>query len=150
MRAVVQRVSQASVEVEGAALGGIQRGLLVLVGVEEGDGWKDVDFICRKLVALRIFEDSQGKMNLSVSDVAGKVLLVSQFTLFGDCRKGSRPSFTRAAPPEQAEELYLKLAGRIRREGILVETGRFRARMRVASVNEGPVTLIIDSKKEFY
>ena len=150
MRAVVQKVLKASVEVEGAVVGTIDRGLLVLLGVEESDRRQDVDFMGRKLVGLRIFQDSEGKMNLSVADVAGKILLVSQFTLFGDCRKGSRPSFTRAAPPEQAEELYLELAEKIRRDGIPVETGRFRAKMLVASVNEGPVTLIIDSKKKFY
>lgn len=150
MRVVVQRVLEAEVKVEGLVVGSIQRGLLVLVGVEGTDTGEDLAFICRKLIDLRIFEDSAGKMNRSVLEVKGKVLLVSQFTLFGDCRKGTRPSFSRAAPPELAEELYLELAEKIRQQGVPVETGRFRARMEVVSTNDGPVTLIIDSKKKLY
>ena len=150
MRVVVQSVLQADVTVAGSRVGDIDRGLLVLVAVEAGDSQEDVEFVSRKLVNLRIFDDSEGKMDLSVSDIEGKILLISQFTLFGDCRKGTRPSFSRAAPPEMAEELYVQVGERIMLEGIPVETGRFRARMEVSSVNEGPVTLIIDSKKKLY
>jgi D-tyrosyl-tRNA(Tyr) deacylase len=150
MRVVVQRVSKAHVEVQGAVVGAIQDGLLVLLGVEESDRQEDVDFICRKLVGLRIFEDLEGKMNLPVSSVGGQILLVSQFTLFGDCRKGNRPSFSRAAHPELAQKLYIQLAEKMRQKGLQVETGCFRAQMKVDSTNEGPVTLIIDSKKNFY
>jgi D-tyrosyl-tRNA(Tyr) deacylase len=150
MRAVVQRVLNADVKVGTSVAAAIGRGLLVLLAVETGDTLKDVAFMSRKLLGLRIFEDPQGKMNLSVSDVEGEVLLISQFTLLGDCRKGNRPSFIRAAQPELAESLYLQLADQIRQGGIRVETGRFRARMEVSLVNEGPVTLILDSNKKLY
>jgi len=150
MRAIVHRVLQASVSVEGKVTGAIEKGLLVLVGVESNDGEEDVAFLCRKLTSLRVFDDSTGRMDRSVVDVKGQLLLISQFTLFGDCRKGTRPSYSRAAPPELAEYLYERLAARIRLEGILVRTGQFRAHMEVSSINEGPVTLIIDSRKKFY
>ncbi len=147
MRAVVQRVLNAKVSVSGAVIGAIQRGLLVLVAVEADDTEEDVAFLGKKLRNLRVFDDTDGKMNLSVADIKGRLLVISQFTLLGDCRKGLRPSFSRAAPPEMAELLYLQLVDRIRMEGVEVETGQFRARMEVSLVNEGPVTLIIDSKK---
>ena len=136
--------------VDGVVVGAIHSGLLVLLAVEAGDAQEDVAFMSRKLVSLRIFDDAEGRMDCSVSDVKGEVLLISQFTLFGDCRKGTRPSYSRAASPELAEDLYSQLADRIGLEGIPVETGQFRARMEVSLVNEGPVTLIIDSKKKLY
>ena len=150
MRSVVQRVRNARVTVDGTEVGAIGQGLLVLVAVQGGDGPDDLDFMTRKLINLRIFADPEGKMNLSVRDVGGSILLVSQFTLFGDCRKGNRPSFTRSAAPQVAENLYLQLAETLEREGVTVETGRFQAMMQVHSVNDGPVTVIIDSKKGFY
>lgn len=150
MRTVVQRVRRASVTVSDDVIGAIGPGLLVLVAVEAGDTREDVAFISRKLVSLRIFDDLEGKMNRSIADIRGEILLISQFTLFGDCRKGTRPSFSRAAPPEQAEELFGQLAESIGHAGIAVETGQFRARMEVYSVNEGPVTVVIDSRKVLY
>ncbi|MEJ2078857.1 MAG: D-aminoacyl-tRNA deacylase [Acidobacteriota bacterium] len=150
MRSVVQRVRNARVTVDGTEVGAIGPGLLVLVAVQGGDGPDDLDFMTRKLINLRVFADPEGKMNLSVRDVGGSILLVSQFTLFGDCRKGNRPSFTRSAAPQVAEDLYLQLAETLEREGVTVETGRFQAMMQVHSVNDGPVTVIIDSKKGFY
>lgn len=150
MRTVVQRVLNARVTVGGKTVGAIGPGLLVLVAVEEGDTLRDTLFMSRKLTGLRIFEDAEGKMNRPIADIGGQLLLISQFTLYGDCRKGSRPSFTRAAAPQLAEELYESLAEQIRQSGVKVETGRFRARMQVASVNDGPVTLIIDSRKMLY
>lgn len=150
MRSVVQRVLSASVTVDGVEVGVIGHGLLVLVAVQADDGPADLDFMRKKLVNLRIFADPEGRMNLSVRQVGGSVLLVSQFTLFGDCRKGNRPSFTRSAAPGVAEELYLQLVQAVEREGVPVQTGTFQAMMKVHSVNDGPVTLIIDSKKDFY
>jgi D-aminoacyl-tRNA deacylase len=150
MRSVVQRVDGAEVVVANRSVGSIQRGLVVLVAVGSEDGPEDVDFMSRKLINLRVFNDRDGRMNLSVRDVGGAVLLISQFTLYGDCRKGNRPSFSRAAPPKSAEELYAQLADRIEREGVPVRTGRFQAMMKVSLVNDGPVTLIIDSKRNFY
>jgi D-aminoacyl-tRNA deacylase len=139
MRAVVQRVSEASVSVDDEDVARIGRGLLVLLGVKRGDTPDDADKLARKLLALRVFEDDGGKMNRSVEDVGGEVLCVSQFTLYGDARKGNRPSFVDAAPPEEAEPLYERVRNALGAKG-----GRFGARMRVELVNEGPVTLVVD------
>jgi D-aminoacyl-tRNA deacylase len=147
MRAVVQRVASARVAVDGETVGEIGEGVLVLLGVHDGDGPDDVQYICDKVRHLRIFEDGEGKMNLSVKETHGAVLLVSQFTLFGDARKGRRPSFSSAAAPEKANALYLELADCLRREGIEVQTGRFAAHMQVSLVNDGPVTLLLDSSR---
>jgi D-tyrosyl-tRNA(Tyr) deacylase len=149
MRAVVQRVSRSSVSVEGETVGSIARGLMVLLGVEEGDGAPDVAYMSQKIANLRIFEDEEGKMNRSVLEIGGSVLLVSQFTLCGDARKGRRPSFIAAARPEAADELYLKTAQELRRAGLQVETGRFQTHMMVELINDGPVTILLDSKKLF-
>ncbi|MGI9455511.1 MAG: D-aminoacyl-tRNA deacylase [Aeoliella sp.] len=145
MRALIQRVSQASVTVAGEVSGQIERGLLVLLGVGKEDGDKDVVWMADKLAGLRIFEDDAGKMNLSLTDVGGAMLVVSQFTLFGDCKKGKRPSFIDAAPPELAEELYEQFVMSVSDKGIEVATGRFREQMAVALVNDGPVTLWVES-----
>lgn len=145
MRAVVQRVSSARVEVDGEVTGSICRGLLVLLGVGQGDTEKQAAWLAEKIAGLRIFEDEAGKMNLSVEEVGGGVLVVSQFTLLADCRKGRRPSFTEAAPPEVAERLYQEFVRRVRECGVRVETGVFQAKMRVHLVNEGPVTIWLDT-----
>jgi D-tyrosyl-tRNA(Tyr) deacylase len=147
MRAVIQRVSRASVAVDGAVTGSIGRGLLVFLGVGKEDTDKDIDFIADKIVNLRIFEDTDGKMNLSVKDIGGSVLLISQFTLYGDCRKGRRPDFTAAGPPDKANQLYEQTIAAIKERGVLVETGVFAAHMHIDSINDGPVTLILDSRK---
>ena len=149
MRAVIQRVSEASVTVDQVVSGRIQRGFLVLVGVADDDEEKDALWIAEKIAGLRVFEDSDEKMNLSLADVQGAVLLVSQFTLFGDCRKGRRPSFVEAARPEKARALYEKLAVNLRQLGLIVETGVFQAHMEVRLLNDGPVTLLLDSRKLF-
>jgi D-tyrosyl-tRNA(Tyr) deacylase len=149
MRAVLQRVTRASVEVEGQIVGRIELGWLVLLGVAKGDSDEDADKLAEKVVGLRAFEDSAGKMNLSVSEVSGAVLVVSQFTLLGDCRGGRRPSFTEAADPVEAERLYLRFAEQVRALGLVVETGTFRADMKVELLNDGPVTLLLDSRKSF-
>ncbi len=146
MRAVLQRVAQARVVIAGETVGAIQRGLLVLLGVERSDTPEDVAWLADKVAALRIFNDAQGKMNVSVADVHGAVLVVSQFTLYGDCRKGRRPSFIDAAPPETAIPLYEAFVQALRAQGLPVATGRFGAMMQVELVNDGPVTLIVDSK----
>ena len=146
MKAVLQRVSQASVTVDGATVGQIGRGLLVLLGVQQGDSDADAHALADKTIALRIFDDADGKMNLSVQDVKGSILVVSQFTLLGDCRKGRRPSFIEAAPPEVAERLYETFVAAIGVKGLPVATGKFRAQMDVALVNDGPVTLLLDSR----
>jgi D-tyrosyl-tRNA(Tyr) deacylase len=145
MRVVVQRVSRASVIVAGEVTGAIEAGLLVLVGVKPGDDERDRDFLVDKIANLRIFSDDEGKMNLSVQDVGGSVLVVSQFTLYGDCRKGRRPSFIGAAPPAEAEAAYDSFVAALRALPLRVETGRFAADMAVSLVNDGPVTLILDS-----
>lgn len=145
MRACIQRVSEASVTVDGEVVGRIGRGLLVLLGVGFDDGPAEVEWLADKLVQLRIFEDDDGKMNRSLVDAGGAMLVVSQFTLFGDARKGRRPSFTAAAPPELADRLYQEFVARVRAMGIEVQTGVFRAHMDVALVNDGPVTLWIDT-----
>lgn len=149
MRAVVQRVSSSSVTVEGSVIGSTQQGLLVLLGVADTDTATDVQYICDKVSHLRIFEDEKDKMNLSVLDVNGEVCVVSQFTLYGDVRKGRRPNFMKAAPPELAEQLYLEVVAAFKEQGILVSTGQFQAHMEVALVNDGPVTILLDSSKEF-
>ncbi|WP_126427899.1 D-aminoacyl-tRNA deacylase [Brevibacillus marinus] len=145
MRVVVQRTRQASVEVNGEIVGRIDHGLLLLVGITHADTEKDVEFIAEKLAHLRIFEDEEGKLNRSVLEVGGQILSVSQFTLYGDCRKGRRPNFMAAARPEHAEPLYDLLNEKLREKGLTVETGRFGALMQVHLVNDGPVTLIVES-----
>lgn len=149
MRAVVQRVSAARVAVDGETTGRIGRGLLVLVGITNDDGAADVQYIADKVRDLRIFEDEAGKMNLSLSDVGGAVLAVSQFTLYGDCRKGRRPSWDAAAPAPLARTLYEATVAAMRANGLTVETGVFQARMAVTLVNDGPVTLLLDSRRQF-
>jgi len=149
MRAVVQRVSRASVTVEGEVVGAIGRGFLVLLGVTHDDVPQDAESLAEKVAGLRVFEDDAGKMNLSLAEAGGACLVVSQFTLYGDCRKGRRPSFVAAAPPEQAERLYGAFVEGLRSRGVTAATGRFRAHMDVELVNDGPVTLLLDSAKTF-
>ena len=149
MRAVIQRVSRAQVSVREEIVGKIGRGILVLLGVGNTDTEADADYLAAKIAGLRIFEDENGKMNLSLADRAGEVLAVSQFTLHGDARKGRRPSFDGAAPPELARALYEHFVRRIHEAGIGCETGRFQAMMQVELVNEGPVTILLDSKRLF-
>lgn len=149
MRAVIQRVSSASVTVGGRLVGAIDRGLLVLVGVASQDGAADVEYAAAKISGARIFPDEAGKMNRDVAEAGGGVLLVSQFTLLGDLRNGRRPSFIDAAPPDLARTLYEDLAGALRARGLRVETGEFRAHMDVALVNDGPVTILVDSSRAF-
>jgi len=149
MRAVVQRVSQASVKVDGEVVGQIVRGLLVLLGVTHADTDQDAAYLAAKIAGLRIFEDDAGKMNRSVIDIGGAVLAVSQFTLYGDVRKGKRPSFDNAARPERARELYEKFVSEIRALGLRCETGQFQAHMDVSLTNDGPVTILLDSGKAF-
>lgn len=149
MRAVVQRVSRARVSVSGTISGEIGVGLLVLLGVGAGDTRADADYLAEKTIGLRIFEDAAGKMNLSVAEVSGALLVVSQFTLYGDVRRGKRPSFDAAAPPEQARDLYEYFVEKVRAAGLRCETGRFQDTMKVELVNEGPVTILLDSAKVF-
>jgi D-tyrosyl-tRNA(Tyr) deacylase len=149
VRAVVQRVSEASVVVDGAVTGAVSRGLCVLLGVGQGDSEEDARWMADKVVDLRIFEDEQGKMNRSVLEVRGGILAVSQFTLHGDARKGTRPGFVDAARPEVAQPLYARFCALVRARGVEVGEGIFRATMQVRIVNEGPVTLLLDSKKLF-
>jgi D-tyrosyl-tRNA(Tyr) deacylase len=149
MRAVIQRVSSASVEVDGKVVGSIERGFLALIGVGRDDTEEDAASIASKIAGLRIFNDDAGAMNLSLGDAGGSVLAVSQFTLHGDARKGRRPSFVDAAPGESAEPLFERVVALMRREGLKVETGTFGAKMRVSLVNEGPVTILLDSKRLF-
>lgn len=149
MRAVVQRVSRAKATVSGEIAGEIGRGLLLLLGVGAGDTRADADYLVDKTIGLRIFEDAGGKMNLSVAEVGGAVLVVSQFTLYGDARRGKRPSFDAAAPPEHARKLYEYFVEKIRAAGLRCETGRFQEMMQVELVNEGPVTILLDSAKAF-
>lgn len=146
MRAVIQRVDEAKVTVEGNVIGAVSKGLLVLIAVEKEDSREDVLFLKRKILNLRIFEDSQGTMNRSLLEVEGELLIVSQFTLYGDCRRGNRPSYSRAAPPSQALDLYQELVRQIESEKVSVRTGRFQSMMKVSLVNDGPVTIIVDSK----
>lgn len=145
MRVVVQRTREASVTVAGEVVGQIEHGLLLLVGITHEDSEKDVEFVADKVAHLRIFEDEAGKMNHSVLDTGGQILSVSQFTLYGDCRKGRRPNFMSAARPEQAEPLYEMFNSKLREKGLQVETGRFGAMMDVQLLNDGPVTLIVES-----
>jgi D-tyrosyl-tRNA(Tyr) deacylase len=149
VRAVVQRVSQASVAVEGQTVGRIDRGMVVLLGVAGDDSTSDAEALADKLLGLRIFDDPQGKMNLALAEIGGQVLVVSQFTLLGDCRKGRRPSFTDAALPELAERLYEHFVELLRSRGVTVATGQFRATMALALVNDGPVTLLLDTRRVF-
>jgi D-tyrosyl-tRNA(Tyr) deacylase len=149
MRAVVQRVKEANVKVDGKFVGSIEQGVLVLLGVADGDTDADADALAEKIVDLRIFEDSEGKMNLSLEQVAGGLLAVSQFTLLGDCRKGRRPSFAKAAQPAEAERLYERFVDMARGRDVEVATGQFRAMMDVSLINWGPVTLLLDSRKQF-
>ncbi|HUN85219.1 MAG TPA: D-aminoacyl-tRNA deacylase [Terracidiphilus sp.] len=149
MRAVVQRVSKASVSVEGRIVGEIGQGLLVLLGVSRADAKADAEYLAEKIAGLRIFEDAGGKMNLSVADIGGAALVVSQFTLYGDARRGRRPSFDEAARPESARELCDSFVAEIRSRGLRCETGQFRATMSVSLTNEGPVTILLDSAKAF-
>ena len=149
MRAVIQRVTAASVAVNGDTVGAIQKGFLVLLGVKVGDGEKDADYMADKIVKLRIFEDENGKMNRALRDVGGSVLCVSQFTLLGDARGQNRPGFTQAESPERADELYQRVCRRMRDQGVPVGTGIFRTDMQVSLVNDGPVTILLDSEKNF-
>ncbi len=149
MRAVVQRVSRASVTVQGKVAGKIERGLLVLLGIGNADTHADADYLADKIAGLRVFEDDQGKMNRAVFEAGGSVLAVSQFTLYGDVRRGKRPSFDAAAPPEKARALYEYFVQRIRAAGLHCETGRFQETMQVELVNDGPVTILLDSSKVF-
>ncbi len=148
MRAVVQRVESASVTIDGRVNGKIGKGFMVLIGIDENDTDKDLDYICDKLTGLRIFEDEAGKMNRSIIDAGGEILLVSQFTLYGDARHGKRPSFIRAARPEKAIPLYEKFISLCRDKGFHVETGEFGADMQVELVNDGPVTICMDTKNK--
>jgi D-tyrosyl-tRNA(Tyr) deacylase len=149
MRAVIQRVSNASVKVDGKLISSVGKGILVLLGVEEADNDDDIKYLEENIINLRIFEDENDKLNLSLLDVSGELLVVSQFTLFGDCRKGRRPNFMMAAKPEQAEKLYMKFVEECRKYIPNVGTGVFQAMMEVSLINDGPVTLLIDSKKNF-
>jgi D-tyrosyl-tRNA(Tyr) deacylase len=149
MRAVVQRVSRARVTVEARTIGQIERGLLVLLGVASSDGESDAEYLAEKITALRIFEDAEGKMNRNVSEAGGAVLAVSQFTLYGDARRGKRPSFDAAARPEQARGLYEYFVERVQALGLRCESGQFQSAMKVELVNDGPVTILLDSQKLF-
>jgi D-tyrosyl-tRNA(Tyr) deacylase len=149
MRAVVQRVTSARVRIDDRIVGEIGRGLLVFAGVEKGDGPEDIKYIAGKVSALRIFDDAAGKMNLSISEVSGAVLAVSQFTLCGDCRKGRRPSFDDAEPPAAAKPLYEGLLTELRALNVKVEAGEFQAHMEVELVNDGPVTILLDSRRRW-
>ncbi|MDO5690471.1 MAG: D-aminoacyl-tRNA deacylase [Tissierellia bacterium] len=149
MRAVIQRIKRASVRVEGQIVGKADQGLLVLIAVTQTDTEKDMQYLVDKTIGLRIFEDEEGKMNRSVQDIGGEILVVSQFTLYGDVRKGRRPSFTKSAPPEMADQLYLDYVQKLMDAGLSVEKGIFGADMEVELVNDGPVTILLDSEKIF-
>ena len=149
MRAVIQRVSQASVTVNGESIATIARGFLVLIGVRTDDSTDDAAYIADKIINLRIFEDDAGKMNLSVTDIGGAALIVSQFTLYGDARKGRRPSFTESASGESAESLYMEVVRKVAESGIPTHIGRFGAMMQITLTNHGPVTILVDSRKVF-
>jgi D-tyrosyl-tRNA(Tyr) deacylase len=147
MRAVIQRVKSAQVSVDGQVSGKIGKGLLVLLGVGKGDGERDLSFLTSKIPELRIFEDDAGKFNRSLKEIDGEILVVSQFTLYGDCWKGRRPSFTEAEEPAAAKDLYERFVSKLREQGLSVETGEFQAKMEVDLVNDGPVTLLLDSRQ---
>ena len=149
MRAVIQKVKNANVKVDGDTVGEIQKGFLIFLGIEAGDTQSDLAYIVGKISKIRIFEDADDKMNLSIKDVGGEVLSISQFTLLGDARKGNRPSFTGAEKPDKAKEIYLKFNEELRKEGIKVAEGIFQADMEVSLVNDGPVTILLDSRKLF-
>lgn len=149
MRAVVQRVSHAKVTVDGEVEGKIGNGIVVLLGIGQEDTEKDIEYLADKIINLRIFEDENGKMNISLPDAKGELLVVSQFTLYGDCRKGRRPGYDKAARPEVAQNIYERFVDTCRKYNIKVETGKFQAAMMVDIHNDGPVTLLLDSKKEF-
>jgi len=147
MRAVIQRVNRSRVRVDGQTTGEIGQGLLILLGVGQGDTPKEADYLLEKIINLRIFEDAGGKMNLSLLETGGQLMVISQFTLYADCRKGRRPSFTDAAPPEEAQKLYDYFVGAARNRGLQVATGIFQALMEVELINFGPVTILLDSSK---
>jgi D-tyrosyl-tRNA(Tyr) deacylase len=149
MRAVLQRVNRASVTIDGQITGSIAQGLVLLLGIRAEDSMADLVWLAEKAVNLRIFADHQQKMNRSVADICGEVLIISQFTLYGDCRKGRRPGFSGAAPPQIAEPLYLRFVEQVRDKGLVVVTGTFGADMKIELVNDGPVTLLLDSEKQF-
>lgn len=149
MRAVIQRVTEARVRVDKQIVGEIETGLLVLLGIGQGDTETDVHYLAEKVANLRIFEDKQGKMNLSATQIGGAILAISQFTLYGDCRKGRRPGFSDAAPPEEATRLYEQFVASLKGQGLGVATGIFQADMAVELVNDGPVTILLDSQKNF-
>ena len=146
MKAVIQRVSRASAEKEGEQIASIGKGIVILLGVEKGDTEAEADYLADKIVNLRIFADEQDKMNLSVADIKGELLAISQFTIAGDLRKGRRPSFDTAAPPDRAEELYLKFVEKLKASGLRVATGRFQTMMQIHLVNDGPVTFILEKR----
>lgn len=149
MRTVVQRVSKAQVSIEGDVKGVIGKGLVILLGIRREDTTKELQWLVDKVVHLRIFEDESGKMNKSLTDIGGEMLIISQFTLYGDCRKGRRPGFSTAAPPAIAEPLYQLFIEEVKAKGITVATGTFQAEMQVELINDGPVTLLLDSEKKF-
>lgn len=149
MRAVIQRVKRASVDVNGITTGSISKGIVIFLGIHRHDEAKEIDWMAEKILNLRIFPDPDGKMNISLADIKAEMLIVSQFTLYGDCRKGRRPGYSEAAPPEIAEPIYNRFVDEVRNKGINAATGKFQAMMDVTLVNDGPVTLLLDSEKNF-
>lgn len=149
MRAVIQRVKHASVDVDGIRTGSISKGIVTFLGIHRNDGVKEIGWMVEKIINLRIFPDPDGKMNISLADINAEMLIVSQFTLYGDCRKGRRPGYSEAAVPDLAEQMYNRFVDEVRKKGIHAATGRFQAMMAVTLVNDGPVTLLLDSEKNF-